>query len=841
MTTTKISSFTLPAEHQFQGNNLETFFDVFNLLLNQQKSMYLVDSKVEKPKDANEAVDKVNLYGLLMMNISDTAKNLIAKHRPDGQAAYKALKSFYSESNSAILMELAWEHGHMSWSGGSQEEFDKWLSRFLELSNKLTQHECGYEDWRLAMLLVSKVPREFVINNLAFNAIKPKEMKLDAVIEQIRVRLMLTKAGDETAMFASTKNGQTRSGRQTENKPKGGNQTGDRPKYTCNICKDILLLPEKQYTNHSQDKCWNKERFSKLLSKMNTNTNNDSANIVTESDTTSIVNISIDETYEADCCMVTEDDVAFLTEEPTLRHSTWIVDSGCSRSMTNLDGMLDNFKEIKEGFVQIADGTRLPVKGHGTFTFRGDDNRIWRMSKVFYVPQLHSNLFSVKHFTKSGGKVVLDGEGGKLISAQGSLIASAANYRDLYRTVLTRAEGTSSQSQHVAFMADSDLLHRRYGHVSLHDGQDGLPDVRVECEPCMLGKFKRLPFNGSPPSVTTVFEHVSVDVFGATRVSTWGGKRYMLVITDSASKYTKVVLLEHKSEAYESVKAFVTNIERQTSHKIKNIHADGGELDSNKMKRYCQQLGIDFHPTAPYTSNQNAIVERRIGIIVADARTLLIDSGLSGRFWGYAAMHATYIRNRLTPKDGISPHEAVYGKKPSLKHLHPFGCAAFRWIPPVHRPEGKLGPRAEKTVYVGCEDGISNFRLFNLETEQGFRSRDVKFYEHHFPAKRGAKHDLAWFNIQWEMSQPATNNDRNVSWEIETEESLPSAVARRNPRQPIPRTPVQTRSRIEADQRAPSESDEDAAPMGTVIHPNAPEGEDTGSDTSDDPLAFAVR
>ena len=63
----------------------------------------------------------MNFYGLLL-TFENFAKNLIANYGPDGQAAYKALKAFYSESNSAILlMELSWANGRKSWEEAAKE------------------------------------------------------------------------------------------------------------------------------------------------------------------------------------------------------------------------------------------------------------------------------------------------------------------------------------------------------------------------------------------------------------------------------------------------------------------------------------------------------------------------------------------------------------------------------------------------------------------------------------------------------------------------------------------------------------------------------------------------
>ncbi|EZA52885.1 Copia protein [Ooceraea biroi] len=52
------------------------------------------------------------------------------------------------------------------------------------------------------------------------------------------------------------------------------------------------------------------------------------------------------------------------------------------------------------------------------------------------------------------------------------------------------------------------------------------------------------------------------------------------------------------------------------------------------------------------------------------ARTMLLDAGLSKRYWAEAASTATYILNRCptTPLTDKTPEELWTGKRPDLRH-----------------------------------------------------------------------------------------------------------------------------------------------------------------------------
>ena len=53
-------------------------------------------------------------------------------------------------------------------------------------------------------------------------------------------------------------------------------------------------------------------------------------------------------------------------------------------------------------------------------------------------------------------------------------------------------------------------------------------------------------------------------------------------------------------------------------------------------------------------------------------------------FWVEAMCYANYIQNRSPIKalDGITPFEAWFGRKPSVKHFKVFGCPTWARIPP---------------------------------------------------------------------------------------------------------------------------------------------------------------
>ncbi|KAG6535240.1 hypothetical protein ZIOFF_000205 [Zingiber officinale] len=117
-----------------------------------------------------------------------------------------------------------------------------------------------------------------------------------------------------------------------------------------------------------------------------------------------------------------------------------------------------------------------------------------------------------------------------------------------------------------------------------------------------------------------------------------------------------------------------------TEYKIKTLRTDrGGEFLSTEFTRFCENEGIERHLTAPYTPQQNDVVERRNRTVMAMARSLLKGTHMPARFWGEAVRHAVYLLNRLPTKalGDRTPFEAWMGRKPYLAHLRVFGCVAY--------------------------------------------------------------------------------------------------------------------------------------------------------------------
>ena len=115
------------------------------------------------------------------------------------------------------------------------------------------------------------------------------------------------------------------------------------------------------------------------------------------------------------------------------------------------------------------------------------------------------------------------------------------------------------------------------------------------------------------------------------------------------------------------------------------------------------------------------------------ARACLFQGRLPVEFWGESIMTAAHIINR-TPSpllDGKTPYEVLHGKPPAYDLLRVFGCLCF-----AHRrgrDKDKFGDRSRKCLFVGYPFGTKGWRMFDIDRNEFFVSRDVIFFEDKFP------------------------------------------------------------------------------------------------------------
>ena len=206
----------------------------------------------------------------------------------------------------------------------------------------------------------------------------------------------------------------------------------------------------------------------------------------------------------------------------------------------------------------------------------------------------------------------------------------------------------------------------------LVNGFDYDSSKRVEfCEPCTKGKHHWSPFpTGGGRRGKKLLDLFHTDVCGKLNAKSLGGAEYFLTFIDDKTRFTWVYLLKTKYEVFQRFVEWKAMVENSGGGKLKVLRSDnGGEYTA---KQYLKAQGVRHELTVPKMPQQNGVAERLNRTLVEMVRTMLIESNLDQRFWGEAMSTAVYLRNRNPTKAviGMTPHEALYGEKPNVRHLY---------------------------------------------------------------------------------------------------------------------------------------------------------------------------
>lgn len=428
---------------------------------------------------------------------------------------------------------------------------------------------------------------------------------------------------------------------------------------------------------------------------------------------------------------------------------SWIVDTGASRHMTGNKSWFLDMKDLTQmTTVILGDNRELPVAREGTAVVYTATGSSLKLKNTLFVPGLKKNLLSFAQAEDDGFKMQsksdANGKGILLHPPGGNSGILAARNGNLYVI-----EGVRTPKQEQGNIArtpevEANTWHNRLAHVGYSTlkkmastgNTTGLelkkPIVEGICDICITGKHSRTAFSKERHDRTCqdILDIVSSDVMGPLP-RTMDGCEYTVNFVDEKSNFTAVFSLKRKSEVLEKFKLFQAQIERLTRRNIKHLRTDGGgEYCSNNFKQYLDQSGIIHIITAPHTPQDNGCAERKNRTLMEAARTMRLQSNLPQSFWFEALRTACYIRNRVSSTQK-TPYEWIYGQKPSIGHIRPFGCAAWRHIP-KEKQKSKLEARSEECILLGYEPGSRNYRLLTRNWVI-VASRDVIFEEHRFP------------------------------------------------------------------------------------------------------------
>jgi len=397
-----------------------------------------------------------------------------------------------------------------------------------------------------------------------------------------------------------------------------------------------------------------------------------------------------------------------------------------------------SFSRKDGGMVTFGDNKKGKIIGKGDI---GNESSIF-IENVLLVDGLKHDLLSVSQLCDKGFRIVFDKKNCIIENASDRKILFVGN-RDGNVYTIDLNDCPISDKCLSALHDDSWLWHRRLGHASMHLISNisknslvrGLPKFKFEkdkvCDACQMGKQTKSSFKSKNViSTTRPLQLLHMDLFGPSRIASFGGNYYAFVIVDDFSRFTWVLMIKHKDDALKSFISFAKRVQNEKGFFISKIRSDhGGEFDNDAFKAYCEENGFSHNFSSPRTPQQNGVVERKNRTLQEFARSMLHEYGLPKYFWAEAVNTACYVLNRVLIRPSLdkTPYELWHDKIPNIGYFKVFGCKCF-----ILNNKEKLGKFDSKTdvgIFLGYSSTSKAYRVFNKRTLVIEESMHVVFDE----------------------------------------------------------------------------------------------------------------
>ncbi|KAK1631017.1 hypothetical protein QYE76_005332 [Lolium multiflorum] len=374
----------------------------------------------------------------------------------------------------------------------------------------------------------------------------------------------------------------------------------------------------------------------------------------------------------------------------------WVFDSGCTNHMTGGRGVLDQFIEDvnKKSSITFGDNSKGKVLGYGKVAISKD----LCLETVMLVESLGYNLLSIYHLTDAGYNSYFTNYCVKVFRSDNlKLVLVGYVENNLYVVDLSKESSSPSTCLMAAKHDEGWLWHRRLGHINMRN-------------------LKQL-LKG---------EHI----VGLTGISFEKDRVCSACVAGKQLKKKHPIKSISKDETHREFITFAKKAQRMYESEIKAIRTDNGtEFKNYTMQEFVDDEGIKHEFSAPYTPQQNGVVERKNRTIIEMARTMLSEFNSPHNFWGEAISTAVHYSNRLflRPLHNKTPYELLTGNKPNVMYIRVFGCKCL-----VKNNKGKLGKFETRTIegiFVGYAENSHAYRYYNRSTGTIEVSCDVVFLE----------------------------------------------------------------------------------------------------------------
>jgi hypothetical protein len=264
----------------------------------------------------------------------------------------------------------------------------------------------------------------------------------------------------------------------------------------------------------------------------------------------------------------------------------------------------------------------VEIKGIGYVIFTAESGEHRLLTGVYYIPALRNSIISLGQLDESGSRVEIKDRVMRIWDCHHRLLAKVTGGTNRLYVLNVQV----AQPLCLAARLDDEALqwHERFRHLHIEAlkrlsakgmvrGLPSLDHMEQFCDVCALMKQRRLPFpQQSSFRAKERLELVHGDLCGPVKPATPGGRCYFLLLIDDLSRYMWVVVLGSKGEAVDAIWRAQAAAKAECGRKFCVLRTDnGGEFTTAEFMSYCTDEGVQCHYSAPYSPQQNGVVERR--------------------------------------------------------------------------------------------------------------------------------------------------------------------------------------------------------------------------------------
>ena len=269
-------------------------------------------------------------------------------------------------------------------------------------------------------------------------------------------------------------------------------------------------------------------------------------------------------------------------------------------------------------------------------------------------------------------------------------------------------------------------------------------DLQPQCNCCLEGMSNASPHirdKSQPTSkATRALQRVCSDCTGTSNIPSLSGALIAFIIVCQFSKYMWLWMLQSTAQVTNVVKKWLRSTIKQARQlrtnpdkAIEFWRSDNGPEFPPSFTQLLDKHSIEHERTGSKASQQNGDSESMLNIIQDKSRASLAFARAPRQWFGEAYMHTCVAHNhtcRAANPDGAAPITVMYGRRPDINKLKPFGCLAFIHVPAKSR-KGKLNKAAHHGALmgyvIGSDGRILAYRVYDFDTASFKHPYDVKF------------------------------------------------------------------------------------------------------------------